>query len=143
MNGADLVFASVREKIPAQLFKAMISYQIFEGGPLGKVETNQNNAIHVPAGTDSFSKIGEPEGAGQRSRVSFEKLWQEIIESQFEKVVDQQDVQTTKLLTAMAKYSDERVDNMRKQKDEELKQEIERSKRFESKQPAPALTAQK
>lgn len=40
----------------------------------------------------------------------------------------------------MAKYSDERVDNMRKQKDEELKQykqEIERSKRFESKQPAP------
>ena len=43
----------------------------------------------------------------------------------------------------MAKYSDERVDNMRKQKDKELKQEIERSKRFESKQPAPALTAQK
>jgi len=36
----------------------------------------------------------------------------------------------------MAKYADERVDNMRRQKDEELEQykrDIERQKRFESK----------
>jgi len=26
MNGADLVFASVREKLPSQLFKALLSY---------------------------------------------------------------------------------------------------------------------
>lgn len=38
----------------------------------------------------------------------------------------------------MAKYADERVDNMRKQKDEELEQykrDIERQRRFESKIP--------
>ena len=50
MNGADLVFASVREKAPLSLFKALISYQIFEGGQLGKLETNQNQPINVPAG---------------------------------------------------------------------------------------------
>eukprot|EP00352_Strombidinopsis_acuminata_P005012 CAMPEP_0176355788 /NCGR_PEP_ID=MMETSP0126-20121128/13544_1 /TAXON_ID=141414 ORGANISM="Strombidinopsis acuminatum, Strain SPMC142" /NCGR_SAMPLE_ID=MMETSP0126 /ASSEMBLY_ACC=CAM_ASM_000229 /LENGTH=69 /DNA_ID=CAMNT_0017708587 /DNA_START=999 /DNA_END=1208 /DNA_ORIENTATION=+ len=41
----------------------------------------------------------------------------------------------------MAKYADEKVDAMRKQKDEELehyKKEIERAKRFESKQAAAA-----
>ena len=38
----------------------------------------------------------------------------------------------------MAKYVDERVDNMRKQKDEELEQykrDIERQRKFESKNP--------
>lgn len=43
----------------------------------------------------------------------------------------------------MAKYADEKVDAMRKQKDEELehyKKEIERAKRFESKQAAAATT---
>lgn len=30
-NGADLVFASVREKLPAQLFKAILMSYVFEG----------------------------------------------------------------------------------------------------------------
>jgi dynein light intermediate chain 2, cytosolic len=50
MNGADLVFSSVREKVPTQLFRALLSHHVFEGGPLGKVEKNQNQPIHVPAG---------------------------------------------------------------------------------------------
>ena len=72
MNGADLVFSSVREKAPSQLYRALLSHHVFEGGPLGKVEKNQNAAVHVPAGQDSFGSIGEPEGANKRSRVSFE-----------------------------------------------------------------------
>lgn len=72
INGADLVFGSVREKLPSQLYRALISYQVFEGGPVGRVEKNPNNPIHLPASTDSFSSIGEPEGAAMRSRVSFE-----------------------------------------------------------------------
>jgi len=42
MNGADLVFSSVREKVPSQLYRALLSYQVFEGGPLGKIEKNPN-----------------------------------------------------------------------------------------------------
>lgn len=44
----------------------------------------------------------------------------------------------TKFLEQQSKFADERVDNMRKQKDEELEQykrDIERQKRFEQKQP--------
>jgi ribosomal protein L44E len=47
-------------------------------------------------------------------------------------------VNLTKFLEQQSKFTDERVDNMRKQKDEELEQykrDIERQKRFEQKQP--------
>ena len=65
-----------------------------------------------------------------------EQLWQESVEAQFEKVAEQQNVNLSKFNQAMAKFTDERVDNMRKQKDEELEQykrDIERQKRFELK----------
>ena len=140
LNGADLVFGSVREKLPSQLYRALLNYHVFEGGPVGRVEKNPNNPINVPAGSDSFSNIGEPDGAQMRSRVSFEQLWQEIVEAQFEKLPDQS-AQTSKALANMAKYAEEKVDNMRRQKDEELEQykkDIERAKRFESKQMATA-----
>jgi len=54
-------------------------------------------------------------------------------------------VQTGKFLSQMAKYVDERVDNMRRQKDEELEQykrDIERQRRFESKHAQLAPQAQ-
>lgn len=91
----------------------------------------------MPAGSDQFTKIGEPEGAQARARVSIEQLWQESVEAQFEKVPDQQNVNLGKFNQQMTKYADERVDNMRRQKDEELEQykrDIERQKRFEGKQ---------
>lgn len=65
-----------------------------------------------------------------------EQLWQESVEAQFEKVAEQQNVNLSKFNQAMAKFTDERIDNMRKQKDEELEQykrDIERQKRFEQK----------
>lgn len=40
LNGAALVFASVREKTPSQLYKAMLLSHVVEGSALGKVETN-------------------------------------------------------------------------------------------------------
>ncbi len=51
-------------------------------------------------------------------------------------MAEQQNVNLSKFNQAMAKFTDERVDNMRKQKDEELEQykrDIERQKRFEQK----------
>ena len=62
-NGADLVFASVREKVPAQLYRALLMSHVFEGYQIGKVEKNQNQPLNVPSASDSFSTIGEPEGA--------------------------------------------------------------------------------
>ncbi len=67
-----------------------------------------------------------------RGKVSFEQLWQESVEAQFPKQArDQQNIG----LGDTKKYAEEKVDSMRKQKDEELehyKKEIERAKRFES-----------
>jgi len=40
MNGASLVFASVREKLPSQLYKALLMTNVVEGTVVGKVETN-------------------------------------------------------------------------------------------------------
>ena len=82
------MFASVREKVPSQLYKALLMSSVVEGAATGRLDTNQNAALNVPAGTDQFSKIGEPEGAQSRARVPMEQLWQESVEAQFEKVPD-------------------------------------------------------
>lgn len=60
-NGCDLVFASVREKQPAQLFKAMVSRHVLDSGSEGRVDRDHNQALNVYAGSDKFLQIGEPE----------------------------------------------------------------------------------
>ena len=70
-----------------------------------------------------------------------EQLWQEQVESSFQKAPDQQNVNLQKFVRAMNEYTDERVDNMRRQKDDELdqyKRDIERQKRFDQKPAAQA-----
>ena len=79
----------------------------------GKLETNPNNPLNVQAGQDKFSKIDEPDGAAH-SRASLEELWQAVVEKNFQKVADAQNVNLGKFMQSMQKYSDERVDNMRR-----------------------------
>jgi hypothetical protein len=57
-----------------------VTYYCFEGGQLPKVEKNPSSAIIMPAGSDKFNEIGEPEGAGQRANTSLSKLWKEVVE---------------------------------------------------------------
>jgi dynein light intermediate chain 2, cytosolic len=52
LNGASLVFASVREKVPSQLYRALLMSHIVEGAQIGKLDTNSNSSINVPAGAD-------------------------------------------------------------------------------------------
>ena len=52
LNGASLVFASVREKTPSQLYKALLTAQVIEGSQIGKIETNPNQPINMAAGSD-------------------------------------------------------------------------------------------
>ena len=65
-NGCDLVFASVREKLPSQLYRSVLMAHLFEMPAQVNIEVNPANALHVRAGQDSLSRIDEPEGAGQR-----------------------------------------------------------------------------
>ena len=60
-NGCDLVFASVKEKLPSQLFKAMITRHVFDSTLQAKVERDPNQPINIYAGSDNFLQIGEPE----------------------------------------------------------------------------------
>ena len=64
-------------------------------------------------------------------------IWKEIVEGTFEKKPTEESQLAPKILALMAKYPDEKVDSMRRQKDEELenyKKDIERQKRFANKQ---------
>jgi hypothetical protein len=78
-NGCDLVFSSVRENKGSTLYRSLLNYFCFEGGALAKADKNPNNMIHMPAGSDKFSDIGEPDGASQRN-LSFDQLWKVLIE---------------------------------------------------------------
>ena len=41
-NGCDLVFSSVKEKLPLQLFKAMITRHVFDSTVQAKLERDPN-----------------------------------------------------------------------------------------------------
>ena len=133
-NTCDLVFGSVKEKLPSQLYRAVLNSHAFET-EVGHFDVNRNNPINCPSGSDHLSKIDEPTGA-QSSKAGLDSIWQDVIERNFEKVAEQS-AQANKLLAAMAKYPEEKVDQMRRQKDEELEHYIkqtQRAKRFENKQ---------
>ena len=135
VNTCDLVFGSVKEKLPSQLYRAVLNSHAFDS-QVGHIDMNHNNPINCPSGKDSLSKIDEPDGAQQRSKASLDSLWQDVCERDFEKIPEQS-AQASKLLAGMAKYPEEKVDQMRRQKDEELEhyvKQTQRAKRFESKQ---------
>lgn len=72
-----------------------------------------------------------------------EELWLQSVEKVVPKVPDQQNDKLSKFLNQMTKYADERVDNMRRQKDEELEQykrDIERKKRLDVKRGEASAT---
>lgn len=135
-SGCDLVFSSVKEKLPTLLVKSMLSRYLFDAVPQqpAKVDRDHNSPLNIYAGTDSFSTIGEPEGAGNRRNVPFERLWQELVEAAVPRNAAVAFKDPAAVLGDMRRYADDKVDAMRQQKDEELEQykkEIERSKRFE------------
>ena len=73
-NGCDLVFGSVKEKLPSQLYRTLLMDHLFEKAASTDPDFNSQNPINVRAGQDKLSNIGEPQGAGQ-SRKSLESIW--------------------------------------------------------------------
>jgi hypothetical protein len=55
------VFGSVKEKLPTQLFKAMITRHVFDSTLQAKVEKDPNQPLNIYAGSDNLLQIGEPE----------------------------------------------------------------------------------
>jgi hypothetical protein len=64
LYGCDLVFSSVRERLPFNLFKSMLGRHAFDSSEKLKIEKDPNNAVNMYAASDSFLNIGEPEGSG-------------------------------------------------------------------------------
>lgn len=50
----------------------MISRHVFDSSIQAKVERDPNQPLNIYAASDNLLAIGEPEGAGVRSKVSFE-----------------------------------------------------------------------
>ena len=64
----------------------MLNKYLAPDQPLSKVDKDPNQPLNIYAGSDSFTAIGEPEGAGMRRNVAFEKLWQELVETNIPKI---------------------------------------------------------
>jgi len=69
-NGSDLVFASVKEKLPSVLYRSLLMSHLFETPPSVSMEINPANALNVRSGMDQLSRIDEPESAMQRRGTS-------------------------------------------------------------------------
>jgi len=96
---------------------------LFEMPAQTNSEVNPANAIHVRATQDSHSRIDEPEGAGQR-QASVDRLWLEVIERLFPRTQESSAQAAQKMMQNLTRFPEEKVDQMRRQKDEELEQYI-------------------
>jgi dynein light intermediate chain 2 len=113
----------------------MLTRYLTSDTQLIRIEKDPNQPLNLYAGSDNFSTIGEPEGAGMRRNVSFERLWQELIEQSMPKISTTAAKDPAAVLGEMRRWAEDKVDAMRQQKDEELEQykkEIERAKRFDA-----------
>lgn len=61
----------------------MLQRHAFDLSEKVKVERDHNQALNMYAASDSFMNIGEPDGAGNRGRVSVEQLWSEQVAAHF------------------------------------------------------------
>jgi hypothetical protein len=113
LYGCDLVFASVKERLPFNLFRAMLGRHAFDSGEKVKIEKDPNNALNMYAASDSFLNIGEPEGSGQRGRVSVEQLWTEQVAQHFPPGQTQEKGKSL-LIANMSKFPEEKIDAMRR-----------------------------
>ena len=50
INGCDLVFGSVKEKLPSQLYRQLLTSHLFELPAGSNIEVNPANALNVRAG---------------------------------------------------------------------------------------------
>ena len=76
--------------------------------------------MYARVGQDQLSKIDEPEGAMQRRGTSFESLWHEMVSRSFEHIArqkkkeDMSEKHAQDLRNELPKFSEEKVDQMRK-----------------------------
>ena len=49
-NGCDLVFGSVKEKLPSQYYRHLLMSHLFESSTPGTMELNPANALNIRAG---------------------------------------------------------------------------------------------
>jgi hypothetical protein len=54
INGCDLVFGSVKEKEPSNLYRAMLNRYVFDISAQSKVERDNNRPLNIYAGADNF-----------------------------------------------------------------------------------------
>lgn len=99
-------------------YQIEVDKQPAESNPLNLPRTYRDHTqpICLSAGTDCLLKLGEPTGANSRTNISIEQLWKEEVEKNFQKMPDEESLQTHSL-KQMHKFAEEKVDKMRMQKD--------------------------
>ena len=51
-NGCDLVFASIKEKLPSQIYRQLLVSHLFDLPATGNMEVNPAQALNIRAGQD-------------------------------------------------------------------------------------------
>lgn len=117
-QGCGLLYASKSHKPLLQTFRSRISRHVLNRPPSKTVQTDYTKPLSVPAGCDTFEDIGmPPESSGSQAPVM---AWTEYFKKIFP--LKNEDKEETILLDDVTLASEPVIDQMRAQKDEDLKQ---------------------
>eukprot|EP00933_Yihiella_yeosuensis_P006302 TRINITY_DN11099_c0_g2_i1.p1 TRINITY_DN11099_c0_g2~~TRINITY_DN11099_c0_g2_i1.p1 ORF type:complete len:373 (+),score=76.13 TRINITY_DN11099_c0_g2_i1:191-1309(+) len=135
VNGASLVFTSVKEKSSMNAMRAILRQLLFRVAAKGGFPEQLDYAkpIAVAAGKDSVASIGEPpNGSG-------DKGWRDVMSSQFPDTSSSQKggkkSEADQVVEEILKYPESSIDGMVEQRQEELLQyrkQVERNQRLAS-----------
>ncbi|CAG0901462.1 unnamed protein product [Darwinula stevensoni] len=128
--GASLQFYSCKDTVLLKRARDLLSHYAFNTAPLKIMSTDYNKPLVIPAGSDSFSQI-DNKGAEEESSSGHNfNLWRHTFTSLFpQEKQEKLDLPDDPAINE--KYPEPDVDNLRKQKDEDLQRylrELERKR---------------
>eukprot|EP00003_Mantamonas_plastica_P025619 TRINITY_DN5068_c0_g1_i1.p1 TRINITY_DN5068_c0_g1~~TRINITY_DN5068_c0_g1_i1.p1 ORF type:complete len:185 (-),score=75.24 TRINITY_DN5068_c0_g1_i1:13-567(-) len=135
VNGASVMFMSTKNDSLVGRMRSMLGHYLFSSnGPRKGIVIDHGKALYVHVGTDTLGSIGSLPSTSEYAS-SPEELWRLVFEERFpvNEKTKEEEGEAERLLQFMEQFGESKVDQMRKQKDEELdrwRKESERRKKI-------------
>ena len=81
------------DKSLLQAYRATLNHLIFNTPPIKTVETDHMRGLTIPAGCDSYSQIGTPQGQVSGNPMYALEEWKKVFEHYFPPVVSKKNKQ--------------------------------------------------
>jgi dynein light intermediate chain 2 len=119
-NGASLLCSKHKDKQIMTALRNLLYHHVFGTAAVRTVQVETSKPLLVPAGTDSFAEIGKPPIVEGVISSSPDERWAAAYEATFPPKAGKREAQDLAAAVASEQYAEECIDELRRQKHDEL-----------------------